>query len=98
MEEDSYIQYEWARIPHFYRGFYVYQYATGYSAATAISAKILKEGEEARNSYIEFLKSGSSNYPVELLKIAGVDMSSPEPVKMAMDTFKNLVDELEKML
>lgn len=98
MEEDSYIQYEWARIPHFYRGFYVYQYATGYSAATAISAKILKEGEEARNSYIEFLKSGSSNYPVELLKIAGVDMSSPEPVKMAMATFKNLVDELEKML
>ena len=98
MEDDGYIQYEWSRIPHFYRGFYVYQYATGYSAATAISAKILSEGKSARDNYIEFLKSGSSDYPVELLKTAGVDMASPEPVKMAMETFKNLVDELEKML
>lgn len=98
MEKDDYIQYEWSRIPHFYRGFYVYQYATGYSAATAISAKILKECDKARDNYIEFLKSGSSNYPVELLKIAGVDMASPEPVRMAMETFKNLVDELEKIL
>ena len=98
MEDDGYIRYEWSRIPHFYRGFYVYQYATGYSAATAISAKILSEGKEARDSYIEFLKSGSSDYPVELLKIAGVDMASPQPVKMAMETFKSLVDELEKML
>lgn len=98
LSEDEYIKYEWARIPHFYRGFYVYQYATGYSAATAISSKILEEGAEARDNYIEFLKSGSSDYPVELLKIAGVDMASPEPVKMAMETFKNLVDELEKLL
>ena len=98
MEDDGYIKYEWSRIPHFYRGFYVYQYATGYSAATAISAKILEEGETARENYIKFLKSGSSDYPVELLKIAGVDMASPQPVKMAMETFKNLVDELEKML
>lgn len=98
MEKDHYIQYEWARIPHFYRGFYVYQYATGYSAATAISEKILKEGQTARDNYIEFLKSGSSDYPVELLKIAGVDMASPEPVKMAMETFKTLVDELEEIL
>ena len=98
MEKDPYIQYEWARIPHFYRGFYVYQYATGYSAATAISEKILKEGQTARDNYIEFLKSGSSDYPVELLKIAGVDMTSPEPVKMAMETFKTLVDELEEIL
>lgn len=98
LAEDEYIKYEWARIPHFYRGFYVYQYATGYSAATAISSKILEEGAEARDNYIEFLKSGSSDYPVELLKIAGVDMASPQPVKMAMETFKNLVDELEKLL
>lgn len=98
LSEDEYIKYEWARIPHFYRGFYVYQYATGYSAATAISSKILEEGQQARDNYIEFLKSGSSDYPVELLKIAGVDMASPEPVKMAMETFKNLVDELEKLL
>ena len=80
----------------FTRGFYVYQYATGYSAATAISSKILEEGPKARDNYIEFLKSGSSDYPVELLKIAGVDMASPQPVKMAMETFKDLVDELEK--
>ena len=98
MGKDEYIKYEWSRIPHFYRGFYVYQYATGYSAATAISSKILNEGTEARDNYIEFLKSGSSNYPVELLKIAGVDMASPEPVKMAMETFKNLVDEFEKLM
>ena len=98
MGKDEYIKYEWSRIPHFYRGFYVYQYATGYSAATAISSKILNEGEAARDNYIEFLKSGSSNYPVELLKIAGVDMASPEPVKMAMETFKNLVDEFEKLM
>lgn len=98
MEDEGYIKYEWSRIPHFYRGFYVYQYATGYSAATAISEKILSEGREARDNYIEFLKSGSSNYPVELLKTAGVDMASPQPVKMAMETFKSLVDELEKIL
>lgn len=98
MSKDEYIKYEWSRIPHFYRGFYVYQYATGYSAATAISSKILNEGTEARDNYIEFLKSGSSDYPVELLKIAGVDMASPEPVKMAMETFKNLVDEFEKLM
>ena len=98
LAEDEYIKYEWARIPHFYRGFYVYQYATGYSAATAISKKILTEGPDARDSYIEFLKSGSSDYPVELLKIAGVDMSGPEPIRMAMETFKDLVDELEKLL
>ena len=98
LSEDEYIRYEWARIPHFYRGFYVYQYATGYSAATAISKRILTEGEPARKDYIEFLKSGSSDYPVELLKIAGVDMSSPEPIRMAMETFKGLVDELEKLL
>lgn len=98
LSEDEYIRYEWARIPHFYRGFYVYQYATGYSAATAISKRILTKGEPARKDYIEFLKSGSSDYPVELLKIAGVDMSSPEPIRMAMETFKGLVDELEKLL
>ena len=98
IEDDDYIKYEWARIPHFYRSFYVYQYATGYSAATAISKKILEEGESARDAYKEFLKTGSSDYPVELLKIAGVDMSKPEPIILAMETFKNLVEELEKLL
>ena len=98
LSSDEYIRYEWARIPHFYRGFYVYQYATGYSAATAISRKILTEGAPARDAYIEFLKSGSSDYPVELLKIAGVDMSSPEPVRLAMETFRQLVDQLETLM
>ena len=98
LSDDDYIKYEWARIPHFYRSFYVYQYATGYSAATAIAGKILKEGDSAKDAYIEFLKTGDSDYPVELLKIAGVDMSSKEPVVLAMETFKGLVKELETLL
>lgn len=98
LSEDEYIRYEWARIPHFYRSFYVYQYATGYSAATAISQKILNEGAPARDAYKEFLTTGDSDYPVELLKIAGVDMSTKEPVILAMKTFKKLVEELEELL
>ena len=98
LTEDDFIKYEWARIPHFYRSFYVYQYATGYSAATAISSRILSEGEKARDEYLRFLTTGDSDYPVELLKIAGVDMSGKEPVIAAMETFKNLVEELEKIL
>ena len=96
--DDEYIKYEWARIPHFYTAFYVYKYATGYSAATAISSKILSEGEAARDNYLEFLKTGDSNTPIELLKIAGVDMSSPEPIKAAMKVFASLVDEFEKLV
>ncbi len=95
--EDDYIKYEWARIPHFYRAYYVYQYATGFSAATAISKKILEGGEKERNDYLTFLTLGSSKYPVDLLKIAGVDMSSPEPVKKAMETFNSLLDEFETL-
>ncbi len=98
VEKDDTIKYEWARIPHFYNAFYVYKYATGYSAATAISNKILTEGEPARKAYIEFLKTGESDYPIELLKIAGVDMSSPEPVKKAMETFNTLLDQFEKLV
>ena len=98
MSEDDMIQYEWSRIPHFYRSFYVYQYATGYSAANAIANRILNEGEPARNDYLEFLKTGSSNYPIELLKIAGVDMSTEQPVLSALDTFDELVDELERII
>ncbi len=95
VSHDDMIQYEWSRIPHFYRDFYVYQYATGYSAATAISEKILREGDAARDDYLRFLCTGASDYPVELLKIAGVDMGSPEPVERAMDTFADLVKELK---
>ena len=98
VEKDDTIKYEWARIPHFYNAFYVYKYATGYSAATAISNKILTDGEPARKAYIEFLKTGESDYPIQLLKIAGVDMSSPEPAEKAMETFNSLLDESEKLV
>lgn len=98
VEQDDTIRYEWARIPHFYNAFYVYKYATGYSAATAISSKILTEGPAARDAYISFLKTGESDYPIELLKLAGVDMSSKKPIEQAMETFKGLVDEFEKLV
>jgi len=98
VEKDDTIKYEWARIPHFYNAFYVYKYATGYSAATAISNKILSEGKPAADKYIEFLKTGESDYPIELLKIAGVDMSTPEPIEKAMETFNTLLDEFEKLV
>ncbi len=94
---DEKIAYEWARIPHFYRSFYVYQYATGYSAANAITDRILTEGEPAVNDYLRFLASGASDYPVDLLKIAGVDMTTEGPVKTAMETFKKLVTEFKAL-
>ena len=96
--KDDTIKYEWARIPHFYNAFYVYKYATGYSAATAISDRIINGGRAAAGDYIEFLKTGESDYPIELLKIAGVDMSTPEPIEKAMDTFNRLLDEFEKLV
>ena len=98
LTHDDLIQYEWSRIPHFYRSYYVYQYATGYSAATAITDRILTEGAKARDEYLEFLKCGTNDDPVELLKIAGVDMSSPEPVERAMKTFKGLVEEFKQLV
>lgn len=94
VEMDDFIQYEWARIPHFYNAFYVYKYATGYCAAEAISNNILQNGAD---DYLEFLSTGSSDDPIELLKIAGVDMSSKEPVKQALNVFSSLVEELEAM-
>ena len=98
VERDDTIRYEWARIPHFYNAFYVYKYATGYSAATAISHKILKEGKPAADRYIDFLRTGESDHPIELLKIAGVDMSSPEPIRDAMATFTSILDEFESLV
>ena len=98
LTHDDMIKYEWARIPHFYRSFYVYQYATGYSAANAIADRLLTEGEQARKDYIEFLKCGSNDYPVELLKIAGVNMEEKEPVERALKMFTELVDEFKSMM
>lgn len=98
MNYDEHIAIEWARIPHFYGAFYVYKYATGYSAATAISKKILEEGQPAADNYIKFLRSGGCDYPLELLKLAGVDMSTPAPIEAAMQTFEELLDELERLI
>lgn len=95
---DAEIDLEWARIPHFYYNYYVFQYATGYSAAIALSNRILKEGESAVKDYLKFLSSGSSAEPIELLKIAGVDMSTSGPVKEALGVFDKLLDEMEELL
>lgn len=94
---DEDIKMEWARIPHFYNEFYVYQYATGFSAATALSQQILSEGEPAVKRYLNFLSSGGSDYPIELLRKAGVDMASPEPVVEGLKVFARLLDEMEKL-
>lgn len=91
-ETDDYIKFEWARIPHFYNAFYVYQYATGYSAAAAIAEKILSGDNDYIAKYLDFLSSGTNDYPLEILKIAEVDMSKPEPVIRALDKFESLVD------
>lgn len=95
---DDLIQYEWARIPHFYSAYYVYQYATGFSAATALADRILNEGAPAVADYRRFLSMGSSAYPVDELKVAGVDMSRKESVEAALEVFKGLLDELEALM
>ncbi len=98
MGADDYIKYEWSRIPHFYSQFYVYQYATGFSAAIAISNRILEEGQSAVEDYKKFLSVGSNVFPVDALKIAGVDMSQKQPVLDAMEFFKELVEQLEDLM
>lgn len=97
MVVDKDIEMEWARIPHFYTSFYVYKYATGFSAATSFAKSILDEGQPAVDRYLGFLKSGGSDYSINILKRAGVDMSSPEPIRQAMSVFKGLLDEMEKL-
>ncbi|MGI6067047.1 MAG: oligoendopeptidase F [Bacillota bacterium] len=95
---DEEIALEWARIPHFYNAFYVYKYATGFSAASALSQAILGEGTPAVKRYLEFLAAGSSDYPVNLLKRAGVDMTTPEPVERALKVFEEMLGEMEKLV
>ena len=97
MVVDDRIAMEWARIPHFYYDYYVFQYATGYSAAIALSRKILREGEQAVKDYMAFLSGGCSKSPIDLLKGAGVDMTSPEPVNQALELFGELLDEMEAL-
>ncbi|MEK4030893.1 MULTISPECIES: oligoendopeptidase F [Bacillaceae] len=96
---DEEIGLEWARIPHFYYNYYVYQYATGFSAATALSKQILEEGQPAVDRYInEFLKAGSSDYPIEVLKKAGVDMTTAQPIEEACKVFEEKLNEMEQLL
>ena len=97
MVSDAQIALEWARIPHFYYNYYVFQYATGFSAAVALADRILREGEPAVADYKRFLSGGSSTDPISLLKLAGVDMSTPAPVDAALAMFGELVDELDAL-
>ena len=94
---DDEIAMEWARIPHFYYNYYVFQYATGYAAAIALSRRILREGEPAVQDYLEFLSGGCAKSPIDLLKGAGVDMNGPEAVQSALDLFDQLMDEMEEL-
>jgi len=98
MKIDKEIALEWARIPHFYTAFYVYKYATGFSAATILASGILSGDVEKLEKYLNFLKSGSSDYPMELLRKAGVDLSAPEPIQEALDLFERKAKQLEALI
>jgi oligoendopeptidase F len=95
---DDYIQHEWAFIPHFYRNFYVFQYATSFTASAALSEKVLAGDAAATKRYLTFLSSGGSKYPIDLLKDAGVDMTSDEPLTLTMQKMNRVMDEMEKLL
>lgn len=95
---DDEIDIEWSRIPHFYYNFYVYQYSTGISAALALSERVVKGGEQERNDYLAFLKGGSSRYPIDMLKVAGINMREPAPIKAAIGRFSSLITELGGLL
>lgn len=94
-EEESYT---WARVPHFYYNFYVYQYATGFAASEALAAKVKLEGEPSVKKYMDFLKAGSSDYPINILKNAGVDMNSPEPILAVTKKMSQIIDEIENLI
>ncbi|MCR6545606.1 oligoendopeptidase F [Dehalobacterium formicoaceticum] len=98
MAMDQEIALEWARIPHFYNAFYVYKYATGFSAASALAQGILEEGQPAVDRYLKFLQSGGSDYPINLLQKAGVDMNEPHPIEQALKVFEEMLVEMEKMV
>jgi len=95
---DDYIQYEWSFIPHFYRNFYVYQYATSFTASAALSEKVLAGDPAATKRYLTFLSSGGSKYPIDLLKDAGVDMTSDEPLNLTLQKMNRVMDEMEKLI
>lgn len=98
MEVDDLIGMEWARIPHFYYNFYVYKYVTGFAAATCLAQKVLAGDEETIGRYLDFLKSGGADYPLNTLNKAGVDMTEPKPLEVTLDVFSKLLDELDQLL
>jgi len=89
---------EWAYVPHFYYNFYVYQYATSFTASTALAEKVLNKEKRAVEKYIEFISAGGSDYPINLLKKAGVDMTGPEPFNKTMAAMKRTMDQIERIL
>jgi oligoendopeptidase F len=91
-------QYTWARIPHFYYNFYVYQYATGFAASEVLAKNVKAEGEPAVRKYLNFLQAGSSDYPINILTAAGVNMNSPEPVQAVSERMNRVLDEMEGLL
>jgi oligoendopeptidase F len=95
---DDYVANEWAFIPHFYRNFYVYQYATSFTASAALSEKVLAGDPAATKRYLAFLGAGGSKYPIDLLKDAGVDMTTDEPLTLTMQKMNRVMDEMEKIL
>ena len=98
MVSDEEIGWEWCRIPHFYMNFYVYQYATGFSAAVAIAKRIRQEGQPAVEEYLRFLSGGCTQDPVSLLKIAGVDIGKKEPIQAGLDLCGELLDAMEQLI
>jgi oligoendopeptidase F len=95
---DDYVQHEWAFIPHFYLDFYVFQYATSFTASAALSEKVLEGDRAATTRYLTFLSAGGSKYPIELLKDAGVDMTTGEPLKLTLQKMNRIMDEMERIL
>jgi oligoendopeptidase F len=95
---DDYVAHEWSFIPHFYRDFYVFQYATSFTASSALSEKVLAGDKEATRRYLTFLSSGGSKYPIDLLKDAGVDMTTDEPLDLTIRKMNRVMDEMEKLL
>ena len=95
---DDYIGYEWSYIPHFYRDFYVFQYATSFTASEALAAKVKSGDAAATKRYLAFLSAGGSKYPIDLLKDAGVDMATDEPLELTIRSMNRVMDEMEKIL
>ena len=95
---DDYIGHEWSYIPHFYRDFYVFQYATSFTASEALAEKVKAGDPEATRRYLAFLGSGGSKYPIDLLKDAGVDMTTDEPLELTMKAMNRVMDEMERLL